>query len=67
MKVTVDRTRCTGLGICESTQPARFEIDAEGALVILGEDVNPVDLAAVHQAVASCPTEALRIIDDVSP
>jgi ferredoxin len=61
MKISVDRGRCTGLGICESLAPKHFEVDDEGTLVLLDENVTPEDLDAVRDAVASCPTEALSI------
>lgn len=61
MKVTVDRTRCTGLGICESINPGTFEVDDDGNLAILQDEVGDTDLQDVEQAVSSCPTEALRI------
>ncbi|MBF6149536.1 ferredoxin [Nocardia niigatensis] len=62
MKVVVDRSKCTGLGICESLAPAFFEIDDNGELVQLKEDITDDELAAVEEAVQGCPTEALRIL-----
>jgi ferredoxin len=61
MRISVDRGRCTGLGICESLSPKHFEVDDEGTLVLLDENVAPEDLDAVREAVAGCPTEALSI------
>ncbi|WP_040863162.1 ferredoxin [Nocardia niigatensis] len=62
MKVVVDRSKCTGLGICESLAPAFFEIDDNGELVQLKEDITDDELAAVEEAVQGCPTEALWIL-----
>ncbi|MEV5835648.1 ferredoxin [Nocardia sp. NPDC052112] len=62
MKVVVDRSKCTGLGICESLAPAFFEIDDNGELVQLEEGVTDEEFAAVEEAVQGCPTEALRIV-----
>lgn len=62
MKVVVDRSKCTGLGICESLAPDFFEVDDNGELVQLKEDVADDELAAVEEAVQGCPTEALRIV-----
>ncbi|WP_433567240.1 ferredoxin [Nocardia sp. CA-151230] len=62
MKVVVDRAKCTGLGICESLAPAFFEVDDNGELVQLKEDITDDELAAVEEAVQGCPTEALRIL-----
>ncbi|MGQ4598932.1 ferredoxin [Nocardia sp. R6R-6] len=61
-KVVVDRSKCTGLGICESLASAFFEVDDNGELIQLREDVPDDELASVEQAVQGCPTEALRIV-----
>lgn len=61
MMISVDRARCTGLGICESYAPDIFEVDDEGELVLALDTVAPEMLDAVRQAVAGCPTEALRL------
>jgi ferredoxin len=63
MKVVVDRSRCVGTGICESTAPAVFEIDDDGRLVIEECDVAPDRLDPVHAAVANCPTQALSLME----
>ncbi|GAA4722262.1 ferredoxin [Nocardioides endophyticus] len=60
-KIVVDRERCGGLGVCESLAGAYFETDDEGELVLLRDEVEPHDRDAVEEAVASCPTEALRV------
>lgn len=61
MKCVVDYDRCTGLGICESLAPDLFEVNYDGDLVLLKEDVSEDELQAVEEAVSGCPTEALRI------
>lgn len=61
MKVTVDRAKCTGLGVCESLAPAHFEVNEEGELVLLREDVTPDEVKYVEEAVGGCPTEAIRL------
>jgi len=61
MKVIVDFAKCTGLGICESMAPDFFEVNDEGELVLLKDDVTDDELQSVEEAVAGCPTEALRI------
>ncbi|MCE5287937.1 MAG: ferredoxin [Nocardiaceae bacterium] len=62
MKILVDRTKCTGLGICESLAPEHFEVNDEGELVLLEENVSDETLAGVEEAIAGCPTEALRLV-----
>lgn len=61
MKIILDRGKCTGLGMCEALAAAYFEIDDDGELVLLNEEVAPEDLDSVRQAVQGCPTEALRL------
>ena len=61
MKVTVDFAKCTGLGICESMAPEFFEVNDEGSLELLKEDITDDEMQSVEEAVAGCPTEALRI------
>lgn len=61
MKIAVDYDKCTGLGICESLAPEHFEVNEDGDLVLLKETVGDDELQAVEEAVAGCPTEALRI------
>ncbi|MFF7647149.1 4Fe-4S domain-containing protein [Streptomyces canus] len=64
MKVAVDFNKCTGLGICESLAPEFFEVNDEGELVLLKKDITDQELQGVEEAVAGCPTEALRIVRD---
>jgi len=61
MKINVDYTKCTGLGICESFAPEVFEVDDNGDLVLSTDTVPEGMLDAVRQAVTGCPTEALRL------
>ena len=62
MKIEVDYGKCTGLGICESLAPGYFEVNQDGDMVQLEEDVSDADLKAVEEAVSGCPTEALRLL-----
>ncbi|MDS1114817.1 ferredoxin [Gordonia westfalica] len=61
MKVELDRARCTGLGICESLASDFFEIADDGSLLVLKDEVTDADLMEVEEAIAGCPTEALRL------
>jgi ferredoxin len=61
MKVSVDFAKCTGLGICESMAPNIFEVDDDGKLLLLRDDITDDELQSVEEAVTGCPTEALRI------
>jgi ferredoxin len=64
VKVAVDFNKCTGLGICESLAPEFFEVNDEGELVLLKKDITDQELRGVEEAVAGCPTEALRLVRD---
>lgn len=64
MKVTVDRTKCTGLGICEAMAPDVFEVDENGDLVLLTDTVDADGLDDARAAVEGCPTEALRLVEE---
>lgn len=61
MKIKVDFDRCDGIGMCESLAPDFFEVNDKGELDVLREDVDADSLSDVEEAVASCPTGALRI------
>ena len=60
MKMTLDRPRCEGHGLCEETAPDLMHLDDEGELV---PDVERVDdhLDAARAAVRVCPVAALRL------
>ncbi len=60
-KIELDRTKCIGLGICESIAPDVFEVDDDGDLVLLREEVAADEVAAMEEAVQSCPAAALRL------
>ena len=61
--VTVDFDKCTGLGICESLAPDFFEVNDDGELLVLKEEISDAELQEVEEAVNGCPTEALKIVE----
>lgn len=61
--IKVDFDRCQSNGVCESMAPEHFEVDEQGYLQVLKEDVTEGERAAVEDAVAGCPTEALRLAE----
>ena len=63
MRVVVDQDKCTGLGLCESISPDFFEVQDDGSLELLRSDVKEGQVAILQEAVRSCPTEALRLVD----
>jgi ferredoxin len=63
MRVHVDRTKCSGIGLCEMTAPAVFEIGADGQSQVIDPDPPEAERAAAEEAVSACPTGALSIED----
>ena len=63
MRIVVDRTRCSSIGLCEATAPDIFEIGADGALSILMDDIPANRRIDLEQACENCPTQALSIED----
>jgi ferredoxin len=54
-----------GTGQCTVLAPATFDVDDDAKVVVL--DAAGDDLAAIRQAVASCPTGALSFEDEEIP
>lgn len=63
MKVVVDRSKCSSIGLCEATAPDIFRIGADGALEILIDDIPADRRIDLEQACENCPTQALSIRD----
>jgi ferredoxin len=53
-----------GTGTCAFTAPDVFDVDAGGRVVVIGTVVTGDE--RVREAVASCPMEALRLIEPES-
>lgn len=64
MKIQVDRSRCTGIGICESIAPDTFEVGDDGSLVLLHDSAEGSTADEVSEAVRSCPALALSLVED---
>jgi ferredoxin len=63
MKVSVDTTKCRGIGLCEATAPTVFEVGDDGQSHVINPEPSEDQRAAVEQAVRDCPTSALSIRD----
>ncbi|QZA06961.1 ferredoxin [Mycolicibacter heraklionensis] len=63
MKVLVDQDRCVGHGICEMKAPDVFAIGDDGVSYVLVDEISDDHRDAVADAVASCPSQALRLTD----
>ncbi|MGE2835728.1 ferredoxin [Mycobacterium sp. SMC-4] len=63
MKVSVDLSRCTGHGVCETIAEDVFEVLDEGTVLIHEPDRPEDDRERMQQAVTQCPVAALRLTD----
>ncbi|MFC4375626.1 ferredoxin [Nocardia halotolerans] len=61
MRITADRDRCVGAGMCALLAPTVFEQDDDEGRVVLLAAVPPGEHAAVGEAVQCCPSGALTI------
>jgi len=61
IRVTADRSRCCGYGLCAQMCPEVYKLDADG-LVYLEAETFPIELqeTAIEGAQA-CPAEALVV------
>jgi ferredoxin len=62
-RVEVDRERCVGSGACEALAPDVFEVDGDGILVVHRPEPAEDEVSDVRDAVASCPTRALSLVE----
>jgi ferredoxin len=63
VKVTVDRERCIGAGMCALTAPEVFDQDEEDGRVILLDADPPTAHHAVRDAATLCPSGSITLSD----
>ena len=68
-KIRVDRNLCTGIATCIALAPDVFELDGEMKAVMKNGDyvedyVGKADYDTILTAAASCPPQAISIIDE---
>ena len=67
VRIHADRTKCTGLGVCESLAEEFFELSDDGNLIILKDETSsPEEIDSCVAAVAGCPVRALSLVADVA-
>ena len=64
MKITVDRDRCEGHGVCEEIAPEVYRLDDSGELELLHKDVPQVLAAKARSGARLCPVAALTVMDE---
>ncbi|MDA8291796.1 MAG: ferredoxin [Actinomycetota bacterium] len=63
MRVVVDFDRCSSNAVCMGLVPDVFEVRDDGFLYVLDENPPEARRAAVEEAVASCPTQAISLLE----
>jgi ferredoxin len=63
MSIHHDPGRCASTGMCEAVAPQVFRIRPDGSLAILDPRPQGALLGLAAEAVATCPTGALRLDD----
>lgn len=61
MKIIVDHERCEGHGLCEASAPEVYQLDDEGELHLLVEEVPDRLEDAASAGAWACPVAALRV------
>lgn len=64
MRVVVDFDVCESNAVCMGIVPAVFEVRDDGFLYVLDEHPGEELRALVEQAVTSCPTRAISIVEE---
>ena len=63
MRVRVDADLCQGHGVCVNEAPEVFQLETDGPVTILLEDVPEALRAKVADAIRYCPTGAISVED----
>ncbi|MCM8782783.1 MAG: ferredoxin [Candidatus Omnitrophica bacterium] len=57
-KVSVDREKCVGCGLCEQSCPEVFEVKDDGVAHVKSQSCATCDLNEIAQ---QCPVEAIKL------
>ena len=64
MRIVVSRATCAGIGLCEAIDPERFEVQADGKVHLLEDELEDNQaLEVAREAVSRCPTQSLSIVE----
>lgn len=64
MRIKADTGVCVGSGQCVLTEPAVFEQDDDGIVMLLNERPDGAAADRARNAVDLCPSQALSIVED---
>ena len=54
---------CQGYANCVDAAPETYDIDDDGVVVLLREEISPEERPRIEEAARSCPVNALSIED----
>lgn len=60
-RLLADFEACQGYGNCVTGAPDVYDIDDDGKVVLLTEEISEADRPRVEEAARSCPVNALRV------
>jgi ferredoxin len=62
MKITIDRSKCVGAGLCVASDPAVFaQSEEDGLIVVLKETPGADHDDAVREAEMICPARVIEL------
>lgn len=64
MRIVADTDCCVGAGQCVLSEPAMFDQDDDGTVVVLVERPEGKELDHAREAVQLCPSQALSLVED---
>jgi len=64
VRIVVERAKCSGIGICEAIAPRYYEVNDDGELVLLRENVAGEDIESISKTVTQCPSGALSLTSE---
>ena len=64
MRIKADTGVCVGSGQCVLTEPAVFDQDDDGIVVLLTDQPDEQAAARAREAVNLCPSRALSIVEE---
>lgn len=64
MRIHADTGVCIGSGQCVLTEPAVFDQDDDGTVVLLDDQPGGVAATRAREAVSLCPSQALSLTED---
>jgi ferredoxin len=63
VRITANVDVCIGAGMCVITAPAVFDQGDDGLVELLVEEPEGAAAVAAREAVALCPSGAIRVVD----